>query len=100
VDFIRDFTFTSTFLAADQLTLDPKVVEWGKKYAVRNLLTEFEDVDGPPSYRLNRDADVTVILFVKEKVIANFVVRDGELTKEKVADVLKALPALPPAEKK
>jgi hypothetical protein len=90
-----------TFLAADQLTLDPKVVEWGKKHAVRNLsLTVFEDVDGPPSYRLNRDADVTVILFVKKKVVADFAFREGELTEETVADVLKALPGVLPAEKK
>jgi hypothetical protein len=68
---------------------------------VRNLpLTVFEDVDGPPSYRLSRDADVTVILFVKRKVVADFAFRDGELTEEKVADVLKALPGVLPGEKK
>jgi hypothetical protein len=90
-----------TFLAADQSALDAKVVDWGKMYAVRNLsLTVFEDVDGPPSYRLSRDADVTVILFVKRKVVADFAFRDGELTEEKVADVLKALPGVLPAEKK
>jgi hypothetical protein len=39
-----------TFLAADQSALDAKVVEWGKKYAVRKLsLTVFEDVDGRPA---------------------------------------------------
>jgi len=84
-----------TFLSDDQPALDPQVVEWGKKHAVRNLpLGVFEDAGGPPSYRLNRDADVTVLLFVKQKVVANFAFRAGELTEEKVGEVMKALPKI------
>ena len=71
------------------------MVEWGKKHALRNLpLGVFEDAGGPPSYRLNRDADVTVLLFVKQKVVANFAFRAGELTEEKVGEVMKALPKI------
>jgi hypothetical protein len=89
-----------TFLSEDQTTLDPKVVEWGKKYAVRNVpLGVFENLDGPPSYRLNRDADVTVLLFVNRKVVANFAFRQGELTEERVAEVLKAVPGILPEKK-
>jgi hypothetical protein len=90
-----------TFLSEDQTTLDPKVVAWGKKYAVRDVpLGVFESVDGPPSYRLGRDADVTVLLFVNRKVVSNFAFREGELTEGRVADVLKTLPAIVPAEKR
>jgi len=84
-----------TFLSEDQLSLDARVVEWGKKYALRSVpLGVFEDVGGPPSYRLAGDADVTVLLFVQQKIIANFAFREGELTKEKVAEVMKALPRI------
>jgi hypothetical protein len=84
-----------TFLSDEQLSLDPKVVQWSKKYALRNVpLGVFEDVGGPPSYRLARDADVTVLLFVKQEVIAGFAFRRDELTKEKVTTVLKALPGI------
>ena len=90
-----------TFLSEDQTTLDPKVVEWGKKYAVRYVpLGVFENLDGPPSYRLSRDADVTVMLFVNRKVVANFAFRAGDLNDDRVAEVLKALPGILPAEKK
>jgi hypothetical protein len=89
-----------TFLSDDQTALDPKIVEWGKKYAVRGVpLGVFENVDGPPSYRLHRDADVTVLLFVNRKVVANYAFREGELTEERVAGVLKALPGILPAGK-
>jgi hypothetical protein len=88
-----------TFLNADQATFDPKVVEWSKKQAIRGVpLSVFEDADGPPSYKLNREAEVTVLVFVKQKVVSNFAFRAGELTNERIADVLKAVAAV--AEKK
>lgn len=81
-----------TFLNADQTNFDPKVVAWSKKEAVRQVpLSVFEDADGPPSYRLSRDAEVTVLVFVKQKVVANFAFRAGELSDEHIADVLKAV---------
>jgi hypothetical protein len=84
-----------SFLNDDPLSLDPRLVQWAKKYALRNIpLGIFEDTSGPPSYRLAHDADVTVLLFVKQKVVANFAFRQGELTQDKIADVHKALPRI------
>jgi len=54
----------------------------------------FEDVDGPPSYKLAADAEFTVLLFVKQKVVANFALRKGDLTEAKLKDIRAALPKL------
>jgi hypothetical protein len=82
-----------TFLGTEESVLAPQILKWGKKYAVRGIsLAVFEDPEGPPSYRLNRDADVTILLSVKQKVVRNFAFRPGELTDERIAEVLKALP--------
>jgi hypothetical protein len=82
-----------TFLAEDTPEFEDRVVKWGKKHAVANLpLAVFSDAVGPPSYRLARDADVTVLLFVKQKVAANFAFRAGELTDARAVEVLGALP--------
>jgi hypothetical protein len=90
-----------TFLAEDQSALDAKVLEWAKKQAVKNVpLAVFEDVVGPPGYKLSRDADVTVLLFVKQKVVRNFAFRAGELKDERIAEVLKAVPEITTVEKK
>jgi hypothetical protein len=90
-----------TFLGQDESTLAPQILQWGKKHAVRGVpLAVFEDSGGPPSYRLSRDADVTVLLSVKQKVVRNFAFRDGELTEERIAEVLKAVSALLPVDKK
>ena len=84
-----------TFLSDDQTAFDPKVVEWSKKQALRNVpLAVFEDVVGPPSYLLARDADVTVLMSVKQKVVRNFAFRAGELNDEHIAEILSAVPAI------
>jgi hypothetical protein len=54
----------------------------------------FEDADGPPAYKLAKDADVTVMLFVKERVVANFAFRAGELNDDAIETVLKSVPKL------
>jgi hypothetical protein len=90
-----------TFLSDDQTALDPQVVAWSKKHALRNVpLGVFEDVVGPPSYLLARDADVTVLLSVKQKVVRNFAFRAGELNDERIADILKAVPEIVKSAKK
>jgi hypothetical protein len=84
-----------TFLHEDQTAFDPKVVAWGQKYALRNLpLGVFEDRGGPPSYRLSPDADVTVLLAVRQRVVANFAFRAGELDDAAIDRVMKALPRI------
>jgi hypothetical protein len=85
-----------TFLNEDQLAFDPKLVKWGEKHAIRNVpLGTFDrGEDGPPSYKLAREADVTVLLFVKKEVVANFAFRAGELTDDRADEVLKALPQI------
>jgi len=84
-----------TILDNDQPGVDPKIVQWSRKHALASVpVAVFEDAGGPPSYKLARDADVTVLLFVKQKVVANFAFRAGELTDARMEEVLKAIPEL------
>jgi hypothetical protein len=90
-----------TFLGEDPAVADPLVVEWAKRHAVRGVpLAVFADAVGPPSYRLHRDADVTVLLSVKQKVVRNFAFRSGELSEERIAEVLKAVSEITGPKKK
>jgi len=84
-----------TFLHADQAAFDKGLVEWTQKHGLKVLPAGvFEDLTGPPSYKLAREADVTVLLFVKRKVVANFAYRASELTDEATAEVMKAFPRI------
>ena len=70
-------------------------MKWGKQHGISNVsLAVFEDAEGPPAYKLGRDADVTVLLFVKQKVVKNFAFRAGELDDKKAAAVLKSVPEI------
>jgi hypothetical protein len=84
-----------TFLSDDQTALDPKVVEWSKKHSLRSVpLSVFEDVVGPPSYLIGGDADVTVLLSVKQKVVRNYAFRAGDMNNERIAEILKSIPRI------
>jgi hypothetical protein len=84
-----------TLLADDQTKLDPQVVQWAQKYAVANVpCAVFEDTVGPPTYLLNKEAEVTVLLSVKQKVVANFAFRAGELNDTSIAEIVKLIPKI------
>jgi hypothetical protein len=90
-----------TFLSNDQTGLDPQVVAWAKEHAVRSVpLGIFEDAGGPPSYRLAKDAEVTILMFAKQKVAGNFAYRAGELTDERIKEVMNSLPKILEVKKK
>jgi hypothetical protein len=81
-----------TFLKADQLKFDPQVVRWSQEHALSRLpLGIFEDEGGPPSYRLNRDADITVLVCNQQKVVANFAFRAGELDAKRIVEIGKTI---------
>src|SRR6185369_14274933 len=87
-----------TFLYDDQTAVDADVVKWGKTHGIGNVpLAVFEDLDGPPAYRISKEAEVTVLLSVKQKVVKNFSFRAGELNEQRVKEVLNALPLILPA---
>lgn len=84
-----------TLLHPDQAAIDAQVVAWGKKHALRNVpVGVFEDPAGPPSYRLAPEAEVTVLLSVRQRVVANFAFGKDELTGDAIARVEKALPRI------
>ncbi|HEY1186887.1 MAG TPA: hypothetical protein VGE74_04475 [Gemmata sp.] len=81
-------------LLADKADLDA-LAQWAQKQGIKNApVGAFEDADGPPSYKLHKDADVTVILFTKQKVVANFTFRAGELDDKAIEKVVKAMAPL------
>jgi hypothetical protein len=84
-----------TFLNDDEASVNGKIVKWAQKHAVGSVpIAVFEDVGGPPAYKLARDADVTILLAVNQKVVTNFAFRDGELTDARIEEVLKSVSAL------
>jgi len=79
---------------ADTADLDG-LAKWARQQGLKTVpVGAFEDADGPPAYKLAADADVTVMLFVDQKVVANFAFRAGGLTDAAAAGVMEAVPRL------
>src|SRR5262249_8188566 len=84
------------FVGADEET-EKKLKDLADKEGLKHtILATMEAPSGPEKYKVEKDADVTVVLYTKQKGKANFVYKKGEL-KEKsidkiVADVKKTLP--------
>jgi hypothetical protein len=68
-----------TVLGEKTTTLDA-LGSWAKDAGLKAVPTGvFDDPVGPPTYKLAEDAEVTVLMFVDRKVVANFAFRAGEL---------------------
>ncbi|MBY0229510.1 MAG: hypothetical protein K2W96_09545 [Gemmataceae bacterium] len=96
----KDLRSWVTVLAEDQSKLDAALKEWAKKHALRAVpVGVFEDAEGPPSYKLHKDADVTVLLSVKQKVVVNRAFRSGELDEKAIEALVAELPKILPPRK-
>lgn len=75
-----------------QTDAERRLIEWGRHHAIKTMpLGIFEDEHGPPSYKLHAGAEATVLLFVNQKVVANFAIRPGDLNEAKIGEIVKAL---------
>jgi hypothetical protein len=85
-----------TWLTMTTATADlDGLAKWAQQKGLKNVpVGAYEDVDGPPAYKLAKDADVTVMLFVKQKVVANYAFRAGELNDQSIDAILKDMPKL------
>jgi hypothetical protein len=78
-------------LSEDADKAAPKLTELAKKHGIKNVpLTIFDGESGPGSYKIAKDADVTVMMWNKMNVKANHALPKGKLdaatTKKIVAD--------------
>ena len=61
-----------------------------KDHGIKHVpLTTFNDVGGPRNYKLAKDAEVTVMMWVGGKLQVNESLKASELSKEKIASVVK-----------
>ena len=79
------------FLTDDPDELEPKVAKLGKDAKIKNTpLTLFDGEAGHPDYKIAKDAEVTVLMWVNRKIAVNFAFGKGELNKESVKKVVAA----------
>ena len=80
----------------DDEKLEGKLKDLAKKENLEHIVLTIDNPQGPQRYKVAKDADVTVVLYDRHKVKANYAFKKGELHDEDVskivADVTKILP--------
>jgi hypothetical protein len=81
---------------SDQEGLDKKLKEFADKDNIKKTALAIDNPGGPPSYRIAKDADVTVLLYDHKRVKANFAFKKGQLTEKDIDKIVHALPKIMP----
>ena len=77
-------------LSEDPAANEAKLKELAKKEGLTKSvpLCTYENADGPESYKVSKDAEVTVLLWVGQKVKANHAFAPGKLSKDGIKAIL------------
>jgi hypothetical protein len=71
-----------------------RLKELAQKEGLTNIILTTYGKDGPPSYDINKDADVTVLFYVQKTVKANYAYRKGDFRDKDIDAVLEGLPKI------
>jgi hypothetical protein len=64
------------------------------KERIKRTVFAIDNVTGPPYYHIAKGADVTVMLYNRRVVEANFAFKKGELTAAKIEQIIGSLPKI------
>ena len=64
------------------------------KERIKCTVLAIDNVTGPTYYHIAKDADVTVMLYNRRVVEANFAFKKGELTPAKIEEIVAGLPKI------
>lgn len=84
---------------SDEEGLKKKLEELADKEKIKRTILTIDNPAGPEGYDIAKDADVTVLLYVGQKVKVNHAYRKGELTEREVERILSELPQILKAKK-
>ena len=76
---------------SDKKGLDKELKALAEKEGVKETILTIDEVAGPEAYKVAKEADVTVVLYNKRKVEANFTFRKGELNDKAIESIVRDL---------
>lgn len=79
---------------ADEEKMEDKLKDFAKKDGLKKIILSIDSPSGPGNYKINKDADVTVVLYKNRKVVSNYAFKKGELNDAGIETVLKDVPKI------
>jgi len=83
-------------ILSDKDAVEKNLKEFGEKEAIKRVHLAIMEPDGPKHYKLSKEADVTVVMYQKQKVEANHAFKKGELNEQAVEQILADIPKIIP----
>jgi hypothetical protein len=83
------------FLTDEEKAKD-KLKSLADKEGIKKTILTIDNVPGPPDYHIAKEADVTVVLYNKRVTQANYAFKKGELTSQKIEQLIGDLPKILP----
>jgi hypothetical protein len=90
-DVAQEESRKSLVLKIEGLTKEP--------LSLKQIALAADRADGPEAYKLNKEAEVTVILYDRQKVVANFAFARGKMTDQSVDAIMAAVDKMVPPKK-
>jgi hypothetical protein len=72
----------------DSESLPAKLKDMAKSQKLKAFVLAVDSPTGPEAYKIAKDADVTVVLYTKSKVVANYTFKKGELKSTDVEKIV------------
>ena len=79
---------------SDEEGLDKKLKDFAEKEKIEKCALTIDNPSGPSPYKIAKDADVTVLLYLDKHVKVNHAFKKGELNDEAIAKILKDVPKI------
>jgi hypothetical protein len=84
---------------SDEEGLKKKLEELAEKEKLKSIVLTIDNPAGPEGYDIAKDADVTVLLYNRQKVKVNHAYKKGELTEREVNRIVSDLSQILPEKK-
>ena len=86
------------FLSDDE-KLGDVVKALAEKEGIKNTIFSIDNPAGPKGYEVAKNADITVVLYSKQKVESNHSFKKGELNSKAIEAIVADVPKILPAKK-
>jgi len=78
----------------DKEGLDKQLTELAKSQGLKKVVLAVDNPAGPDGYKVSRDADVTVVLYVEGTSKVNYAFRKGELNDKSIDAIVHDVPKI------
>lgn len=73
---------------SDDQGLEEKLKKLAEKENLKNTVLTIDNAGGPKNMKISKDADVTVVVYLKKEAKANFAFKKGELTSAQIDKIV------------